>query len=98
MVETRWTKLDALKWDAALREVGEDIVRVRLANHMAVVDDGWVNPPPAFTREWLASQERRRARGNWGQFRVWALFSIGIVAAIGAIIVAWPIVFPPQTH
>jgi hypothetical protein len=37
----------------AMEAAGEEVVRMRLANRMAITDDGNTNPPPGFAILWL---------------------------------------------
>jgi hypothetical protein len=46
----------------AMEAAGEEVVRTRFANRMAITDDGNTNPPPGVAILWLQKQPLKRAR------------------------------------
>jgi hypothetical protein len=72
-----------------LQNLGEDVVRHRLANRMPIGDDA-DNLPADLARAWLAEKaaERRKAENR----RYWTVLLVAIVSAVGAVIAAAPVI------
>jgi hypothetical protein len=47
----------------AMERLGEDVVRMRLANRMSITDRAEDNPPPAFANVWLDEKGPRSHEG-----------------------------------
>jgi hypothetical protein len=86
------------RWLEEMERLGPENVRLRFAHRMAVTD---VSPYPeaAFVQAWLQKKQAQAERLQTGRFqsvRRWTIAAAiaGIIAAIGAIIAAWPVLFP----
>ena len=73
-----------------LDTLGEDVVRHRLANRMAIGDKAENNPPYDLARAWLTKKADERRRTESRRYRT--VLIIAVISAIAAIIAAWPVV------
>jgi len=90
---------DEHRWRESLDRLEPATVLVKLQQHggaldtpiLGIVDDA-PHPPCRFVERWL-SQKRQAAdiRDKW---RFWAIFVLTLIAALAAIVAAWPVVFP----
>jgi hypothetical protein len=69
-----------LKYRMAMEAAGEEVVRLRLANRMAITDDGNTNPPPGLAIIWLREKSLKRARREGVKF--WIILIVAVRAAI----------------
>jgi hypothetical protein len=74
----------------AMERLGEDVVRMRLANRMPISDRPEDNPPPAFANIWLIQKAAARKKAESVKF--WLGIFVGVVAAVAAIVAAAPVV------
>ena len=73
-----------------LEKLGEDVVRHRLANRMAIGDRPENNPPYEFVHIWLGAKVAKRRRAeNW---RYGIVLTVAVISAIAAGIAAWPVI------
>jgi hypothetical protein len=92
--ENRWADgATAWRWYVELQRLGPDHVRACLAQQ-ALHDDERAQAPwaaaPGFVRDWLSYLERRERR--IGQRWRLTILLVALVAALGAVISAWPVV------
>ena len=73
-----------------LEELGEDVVRYRLGNRMAIGNKAENNPPPEFAGAWLTEKAKARRRAESRRF--WAVMIVAVISAVAAIIAAQPVV------
>jgi hypothetical protein len=73
-----------------LEELGEDVVRYRLGNRMAIGNKAENNPSPEFAGAWLT--EKAKARSRKENFRFWAILIVAVISAIAAVIAAAPVI------
>ena len=73
-----------------LEKLGEDVVRHRLANRMAIGDRPENNPPYEFVHIWLGAKVAKRRRAeNW---RYGIVLTVAVMSAIAAVMAAWGLV------
>jgi hypothetical protein len=71
-----------------LEKLGEDVVRHRLLNRMAIGDRPENNPPYEFVHIWLGAKVAKRRRAeNW---RYGIILTVAVISAIAAVMAAWP--------
>jgi hypothetical protein len=71
-----------------LEKLGEDVVRHRLANRMAIGDRPENNPPYEFVHIWLGAKVARRRRAEIWRYGI----VLAVISAIAAVIAAWPVI------
>jgi hypothetical protein len=93
----RLTPGDEARWRAALKKLGPDGVRARLARLTSfdpdeMVEIGELMPLPSrqFVEAWLHLDERRQRRIDTWRFRITVL--LALVAAVASVIAAIPII------
>ena len=79
------------QWRDALEELGPENVRLRLAQtDTGSILSGYGDLKKRYAERWLAEKDRgevkRRERWNW------ATIIVALVAAVAAIVAAWPVV------
>jgi hypothetical protein len=73
-----------------LEKLGEDVVRHRVANRVAIGDRPENNPSYEFVHIWLgATVAKRRRAENW---RYGIVLTVAVMSAIAAGIAAWPVI------
>jgi hypothetical protein len=73
-----------------LEKLGDDVVRHRLANRIAMGDRPEKNPPYEFVHIWLGAKVAKRRRAeNW---RYGIVLTVAVISAIAAVIAASPLV------
>jgi hypothetical protein len=73
-----------------LEKLGEDVVRHRLANRMAIRDRPENNPPYEFVHIWLGAKVAKRRRAE--TWRHGIVLTVAVISAIAAGIAAWPVI------
>jgi hypothetical protein len=73
-----------------LEELGEEVVRHRLGNRMAIGDRAENNPPYEFTRGWLAEKASLRDKAERRRYLI--VLIVAVISAIAAVIAAAPVV------
>ena len=78
------------KWREALEELGPEVVRVRLfqTGERSVLS-GFGDLKRGYAERWLFAKDQAEAksRKRWN----WAIFLPALVAAIAAVVAAWPV-------
>ena len=102
MAEGADSEYQKLLWDAALESMGRDTVRIRL-NNMPTDRSATFKLPGqrscqrGYAEDWLgrgdAKEKALEARLHRDSFWITVLtVALGIVAAVGAVVTAWPVV------
>jgi hypothetical protein len=74
----------------AMERLGEDVVRMRLANRMSITDRAEDNPP--LPLQMSGSTKRARARMKAETRRNGTVIVIAVISAVAAVIAAIPVV------
>jgi hypothetical protein len=101
MAEDADSEYQKLLWDAALESMGRDTVRIRLNNMPADRSAAFKLPghrscTRGYAEGWLgrgdAKEKALEARLHRDSFWITVLtVALGIVAAVGAVVTAWPV-------
>jgi hypothetical protein len=102
MAEEADSEYQKLLWDAALESMGRDTVRVRLKDTPADRSAAFLLPgrlicKRGYAEDWLrrgdAERKAPEARQHRDTFWITVLtVALGIVAAVAAVVTAWPVV------
>jgi hypothetical protein len=93
--KTRYAQ-DLRRWRERMEHLGLEVVRVRFAQGIPTIDKP-PYPPPDVVADWIGEQETAAQRVEDRRFQIirrWTIAAAvaGIVAAIGALVAAWPVI------